>query len=130
MAAKPLTPGERKQLGEFLGGILRGQVTLGFSSLGLVDMYHRARIEKISLLDLAMEDGPTQEQMINAIAHRIKMLPPKVFNALEHAVLQARIAKQPPAAPPPASAQSRHTPVTPFAAQQGHSGRPVDPDAP
>lgn len=110
--AKPLTPSEKLQMAEFLGGLLRGRSELGIGSLGLVGIYTRARAEGLNIFDIALEDQATLDMFTEYLTRNMRRIPRGALAAIEQALQQAKhpvpqILRRP--TPVAASA-----PITPF----------------
>jgi hypothetical protein len=109
MARGPLSPAEKMQMAEFLGGLLRGRTELGIGSLGLVSIYNRARAEGLNIFDIALEDQQTLDMFIGYLERNLRRMPPSALIAIEVAVRAARVPVQ-----APATRRLTPVPITPF----------------
>ena len=102
----PLNAPERKDLGMFCGGILRGTAQLGMAALPLVTLYQRAQAEKLTIIDMALEDPETVRVVLEALKRQAARLPPPILHLMEQVIVTAR--QQASTAVPPMHAMSDH----------------------
>lgn len=95
----PLSDPERGDLGRFCGGILRGTAQLGLAALPLVTLYQRAQAEKLTIIDLALEDQETVRVVLESLRRQAAKLPLPILQLMEQVVVQARQRASGPIAP-------------------------------
>ncbi len=87
--SKPLTPAEKQLLAQFVRGIIQGTVSLGFGSLGMVDLYKRAQEHRQSIVDILTSDPQVCMDLANTCKKGVARLPPPVLVVLKQIIEEA-----------------------------------------
>ncbi len=110
--SKPLSEAEKKLLAQFVAGMVQGTVSLGFTSLGMVDLYKRAQENRQSIIEVLTSDATVCLELANACKKGVARLPPTVLTVLKQIIEEAQELQE--------EQKSRH-PVSP------DGGSPDDP---
>ncbi len=86
---KPLTDDEKKVLSQFLRGVMKGTVDLGWSAMPMIALYSRAQEHNTSLVAILAADGEMMLDIANAMKSRAARLPASVIQVLKHVILAA-----------------------------------------
>ena len=76
-------------LAQFLGGIVQGTVSLGFSSLGMVDLYKRAQDNRQSMIDVLTSDPGVCLALATACRKGVAKLPKTVLMVMKQVIVEA-----------------------------------------
>lgn len=99
MAKPPLSGQEQTKVGSFVGQLLRGVADLGFTALPYVALYQRAREQKLTIIDLALEDEETVRTVVEALKRKAARLPLPILHLMEQVIVAARVQASPATAP-------------------------------
>lgn len=100
--SKPLSEDEKKLLAQFIRGIIQGTVSLGFSSLGMLELYKRAQAARQSPIDILTSDPQVCLDLAQACKKGVAKLPAPVLIVFKSIVEEAMEYQQ-----------EVHTPVRP-----------------
>lgn len=88
--SKPLTEAEKKLLAQFVSGIVQGSVSLGFSSLSMLDLYKRAQEHRQGMLDILVSDPDGLVALARSAREAVARIPPSALVVLKQLIEEAQ----------------------------------------
>lgn len=83
-----MKPEETKRIADFLGSLLNGAADLGITALPLLNLYKRARDERLDFWLLVLSDPTTADALAKAIEQHAIRVSPRLIAAMK-LVIQA-----------------------------------------
>lgn len=93
--ARTMPPGDQAKVGQFIGRMLRGIVSVNAMALPMVSLYNAAKESGVSIIDLALEDEDTMRSVVEALGRRAGRIPPPLLKLMERVVADAKQRQEP-----------------------------------